>query len=94
MKLLTLFMISLTFASCGKLDDLAHGGKTIYKVEAAEEEPYSYQLIGKSCHTGEHEFTSFSAVCQGLRDNELNNDCAQEEREELFLNSECAGNFI
>lgn len=93
MKLLILILLSLTFISCGKLDELAHGGKTTYKVEPAKEEPYSYELLGESCHTGEHEFNSFQAACQGLRDHQLNNNCAEAEREELFLNSDCQGNF-
>lgn len=93
MKILTLILISLTFISCGKVDDLVHGGKTTLKVEPAKEEPYSYELIGKSCHTGEHEFGTFQAVCQGLRDNNLNQGCAEGEREDLFINSECEGSF-
>lgn len=94
MKILILIMISLTFISCGKIDELAHGGKTVYKLEPVEAEPYSYELLGKSCGTGEHEFYTFADVCQALTDNNLNNNCAESEREELFVNSECPGSFI
>ena len=94
MKIFVLILSVLSITSCGKLDDLAHGGKTVMKVEPAQEEAYSYQLSSKGCSTGTHEFQSFLAACQGLRDDDLNNNCALEEREELFINSECQGAFI
>lgn len=94
MKIFVLILSVLSITSCGKLDDLAHGGKTVMKVEPAQEEAYSYELSTKGCSTGTHEFQSFTEACEGLRDNDLNNFCALAEREELFINSECAGSFI
>lgn len=94
MKILTLIILAICVSSCGKIDDLVHGSKTTFQLEPAQEELYSYQIIGQGCHTGEHEFETFDQVCEALRDNSLNRECAVQEREDLFFTSECSGSFI
>jgi hypothetical protein len=94
MNKLILITFSLIFLSCGQAQELVQGEQTtIYKVSPAEAENYSYELRSNSCSTGKHESESFTGICKNLLDNTLNKDCALEEREELFINSECSGNF-
>ena len=83
------------FLSCGNAEKyLNANSKTVYKLEQADAEQYTYELIGQSCSTGEHSFSTFAAVCSALTDDSLNNECARDERELLFSNSECGGQFL
>jgi hypothetical protein len=94
MKNLLLLITVFIFISCGQAQQLVDGEQTtIYKVSPAEAENYSYELRARSCSTGKHESESFTGICESLLDHSLNKECALEEREELFVNSECAGNF-
>ena len=91
------FLIILTFLSlfsCGNPKKaLGLEPKKIQKIEPAGPEEYSYQLHDGGCSTGEHSFTTFDQACNALKDDELNRQCAYEQREELFINAECAGDF-
>ena len=89
-------IISLSaLVSCGSPEQLwpSSNDKTVYKVEAAEPEAYSYELRTRECSTGEHKFATFENACQGLLDASLNNECAEEKRKELFTTSQCPGQF-
>jgi len=96
-KFIALLMFSSLLASCGSPEDFIQdprgNDKTIYKTQPAEAEAFTYELRSKSCSTGKHSFGSFENACKALIDEELNNECAIEKREELFLNSDCPGNF-
>jgi hypothetical protein len=96
MKILLLILSLSTLVSCGNPSEIwpdPSANKTVYKVEPAEAEAYSYELRTDSCSTGKHSFGSFDNACKALNDNELNKECALSEREELFNNSQCVGNF-
>lgn len=98
MKMLSqIILLSIMLISCGSPTDYIKDPRgeapTVYKVIPAEAEGYSYELRSTSCSTGKHSFGSFEKACEGLVDDDLNNQCAFEKREELFVNSECPGNF-
>lgn len=96
MKSLWCLILLGLFVSCGNPTDLLpnpEGNQTIYKTEPAQAEAYSYELRTLSCSTGKHSFETFEAVCGALKDHELNKECALEKREDLFINSQCPGNF-
>lgn len=80
--------------SCGKEGALIPTKKeTIYKVEPAQEEKFSYEFTKKDCSTGVQSFNTFLLACKGLQNSILNNECAEEKREELFVSAECPGSF-
>jgi len=88
-----LFLITLV--SCGKDGPLGSGGekKIIYKITPAEKEKYTYEFYNENCSTGAQMFETFFEACDGLVDHELNKECALEDREELFSNAHCPGDF-
>lgn len=79
--------------SCGQIKDLAPRQTNIIELEPAELEPFTYQLLDEDCSTGRHEFHTLREICEALRDDELNQSCAAEERENLFVTAECSGDF-
>ena len=82
-----LILIALTvLVSCGKPE-------VTYVVKPAEAEQYSYELKNRSCTTGEQSFSTLAKTCEGLMDDKLNNDCARDEREELFESHDCVTIF-
>ena len=100
MKKLSLIIALSFLVSCGKApSDIwpdQNQDKTVYKTEPATAEAYSYELLSRSCETGstgKHSFASFEQACDGLVDDALNKECALDEREELFVNSQCPGVF-
>lgn len=97
MKAISILCLFIGLCSCGSPTDYIKDPRgeqpTVYKTNPAEAEGYSYELRSSTCSTGEQNFTSFELACEGLKDEALNNDCALEKREELFINSECPGNF-
>ncbi len=94
-KVLIKLMILLSFISCGKNALIQGETKTItvYSVEEAAPEDYTYELMTDDCTTGPQAFKTFINACKGLTNHELNNQCALEERQELFENEECPGEF-
>lgn len=91
--LLKLILITL-FVSCGKDGAFVTDKKIIYTVKPATAEKYEYELRIDGCTTEIQTFDTFLEVCQGLKDEELNNSCAQDGREELFEKSACPGDFL
>ncbi len=80
--------------SCGKDGINLTGEPTIvYTSVPAETEDYSYEFSKRDCSTGVQSFKSLVDVCEGLKDDELNNQCAGEDRKHLYEISECPGNF-
>ena len=96
MRILLIILSLCTLVSCGDTSKIwpdPGANKTVYKVEPAQVEAYTYELRTRSCSTGKHSFASFQTACDALLDHELNNQCAVDKREELFINSQCPGNF-
>lgn len=95
MKICVLLIILGSFVSCGKDNSIWPDSDPVivYKVNPAESENYTYEIRGNSCTTGYHEFRTFYETCQALRDDNLNNDCAKNKREQLYLSEQCAGEF-
>lgn len=93
-KTITLLLISTIMMSCGQASNLWPSQQLKAKsVEPATSEEFSYHFSGQSCSTGEQAAATFSEICETLKDDELNDACAQGKREELFLNAECSGSF-
>ena len=86
MKLIVLVILSGVFVSCGKPE-------TTYVVRPASAEEYKYELKSSSCSTGVQSFATLQQTCEGLKNDQLNNFCAKSEREALFINHNCVGNF-
>lgn len=95
MKYLLILFFSFSIVSCGKqIESLIPTVETqAIQVESAVAEKYSYEFRTKSCSTGNHKASTFIEICISLKNHSLNNECADEEREVLFLNSECPGNY-
>lgn len=94
MKILINTAIILLFVSCGKDGSFIPTQKeTIYKVDPAEQEDYSYEFTKRKCTTGKQYFETFLSACNGLKNESLNNECAQESRKELFESAKCPGEF-
>lgn len=55
-----------------------------------ETKRYSYEYIVNGCSTERHEFDSQDALCEGLRNDDLNRGCASVMRYRKF-EAECAG---
>lgn len=94
MKISILLSVLFLFISCGK-DGITIPKKvvTVYKVEPAVAEDYSYEFTKAKCTTDKQNFGTFILACDGLKNHVLNNECAEDKREELFINSECPGDF-
>jgi hypothetical protein len=56
----------------------------------AEDNKITYSMTEGTCSTGEHSFSSTDEMCNGLKDNALNNGCAYTSRRQRF-ESDCAG---
>lgn len=55
-----------------------------------KESSFSYELSENGCSTGEKTFSTNDAMCNALKDDALNNYCAQNLRYQKFL-SDCPG---
>jgi hypothetical protein len=95
MRILTSLLLILSFVSCGKqLESLIPEQETQeLQVDSAVSEKYSYEFRTRNCSTGNHKGSTLVNICISLKDNELNKDCAHDEREVLFENSSCPGIF-
>ncbi|MBC7465318.1 MAG: hypothetical protein H7256_04945 [Bdellovibrio sp.] len=86
MKLTFLFLISnaaLGLQSC-------NGNAVKDLVDKAQSSSYSYTLSENNCSTGQHDFSSQEAMCDGLKNDSLNNYCASQLRHAKFQ-SDCPG---
>lgn len=85
MNKLLLITLSLAFIGCGK-DAMPWSKDKVYikSTPPAEAEMYSYELSRGACSTGSHSFHTITEVCQALLDEDLNRQCAEEERLELY----------
>jgi hypothetical protein len=97
-KFIPLLLIIMSMASCGRLDlnemgIMPEAQASSAAVDPATSEDYSYQFSGHRCNTGKHSARTFSEICQLLKDNEVNQYCASDKRENLFLSAECSGTF-
>lgn len=59
----------------------------------SKSEDYSYQLSLNGCDTGKHSFSSQGELCDGLRNQKLNNSCAESMRANEYKNRGCPGDF-
>lgn len=84
MKKLIVLTCLFLVTSCSK--------DTLSKITNANNnaQSYSYNLSENGCSTGEQVFSSQSAMCDGLRNDALNNFCAQGLRYQKFQN-DCPG---
>ena len=76
-------VLTLTISACNKSTDSANRSNNYKK---------SYNLTVNGCETGEHVFTSSISerdatlqMCNALKDNSLNNYCAEDVRKELYI---------
>tara|TARA_Y100000385_G_C13000479_1_gene596961 strand:+ start:180 stop:470 length:291 start_codon:yes stop_codon:yes gene_type:complete len=90
-----LAFLSAFMVSCGQNSNVWPTSEaSIESVEPATSENYTYQFSGFRCNTGPQSAATFSEICSALKNDELNQGCAQDKREELYINAECPGNFI
>jgi len=78
-----LIFVVLTMPSCV-------GGGIGNLLTHAQSQNYTYNLSENGCSTGEHTFSSNESMCDGLRDDSLNNYCATNLRY-LKFQSDCPG---
>lgn len=83
MRVLFLLLVHLFVSSCGK------NKFKIYPIGPAQ---FVYEINENSCTTGKHEFFYLIQMCDNLLDNSINNNCALEERRDVF-NESCDGDF-
>jgi hypothetical protein len=50
---------------------------------------YKYQMVENGCDTGEHVFYTKQALCDGLKNDALNNNCAADSRDRLYRRHSC-----
>lgn len=95
MKALTVTLFSLFFISCGQQVNPFDGSFQTQSIESesAVTEQYHYELTEVDCTTGEQSKATFNEICVALKDDNINNQCAKEDREILFNNSRCEGTF-
>lgn len=94
-NILGILLFSMLMLSCGQKSSVW----PTHDVEAANTDPatsedFTYELSGFRCTTGPQAAATFTEICTTLKDDEINQSCAQAKREELFANSECPGSFI
>ncbi|NCN27024.1 hypothetical protein GW915_05560 [bacterium] len=63
-------------------------------IQTKSSESWSYHFIYNGCDTDKHTFASKQAMCDGLKDDSLNNYCAYSLRKEYFQQKSCAGSFL
>lgn len=84
MRVLILLSILVSISSCGK------NKFRVYPIGPAQ---YAYEAEEENCTTGKHEFHYVRQMCENLLNNEINNNCALDERERIYIES-CEGDFI
>ncbi|MCO4754817.1 MAG: hypothetical protein KC478_10070 [Bacteriovoracaceae bacterium] len=85
MKILTIITLSLLFVGCGKNHmPWEQSQLQTQSVDPAVAEDFSYELGNAACTTGQHSFNSLEAACEALLDNELNNECVENKRIDLY----------
>ena len=95
MKIAVSLFLLLQFVSCGKDSSLFQADTvTSYNVEPATEEDFVYEFTTLKCTTGEQSSNTFEGICENLSNSELNNDCAESKRLDLFESANCEGEFI
>ena len=93
-RIICIFFLSILLTSCGQNSyNWPYGGTKIQSVKPAVDEAYTYEFSGKKCTTGPQSASTFDKICEFLKDDQLNEGCAPEKREELFINAECPGSF-
>ena len=96
MKILLLLSFTLIFSACGKdgIEQLLREPELVYNQDPAQPESYGYQFDERTCSTGVQTFETFIKACNGLVDDKLNKNCAEQERKELFESAKCPGEYI
>lgn len=90
------FLVILSiFISCGQAPGFISQRQEAeaLSIEPAQAEDYAYEFSTTKCSTGFHSFDTFAKACNALRDDNLNDHCAEDQREELFLSELCPGEF-
>ena len=89
--------VALVFiiVSCGRAPGFVTQREeaAILQIDPAQAENYSYEFSTTKCSTGIHGFDTFTKACEALKDHTLNNECAENQREELFISEQCPGEF-
>lgn len=98
MKILINSVLIVLFVSCGKVDfkKLTEFNKQdiiATQSQVAQELPYAYKFSGTDCTTNLQENSTLNGICESLKNDELNNNCAEDKREEIFVKESCPGSF-
>ena len=84
-SVLILLLLGSCFSSCHSsvTDSLLNNTKN-------QAQTLQYNLTENGCSTGDKTFSSLDELCQGLRNDSFNNNCAQSLRFQKFQN-DCPG---
>ena len=94
-RIYSIIFACIFLISCGKdISYWPYGEVQVQSVKPAVNEAYNYEFSGIKCTTGPQKASSFDKICEILKDDQLNDGCASDKREELFINAECPGSFI
>ncbi len=99
--LVAFFVTCLLTSGCGSsdahsADDVAPGSRSGIDGDTTQRtssEEYSYSFTYNGCPTGKQTFPSQQAMCDGLRDENLNQSCARQLRKQYFESNGCLGSF-
>ncbi len=93
-KVLLITIFTILFTSCGKNSELwPTKSEASAASTPAQAEEYSYELSTSKCSTGVQSSPSFFTICEKLQNHELNKNCAEKKRMDLFQRSQCPGEF-
>jgi hypothetical protein len=87
MKYLLIFPCLLFLSACN-ISAEAGGAKA--SADIGQASTFSYDYTENGCPTGKKDFSSMDALCEGLRDEAKNNNCARNLRYERFK-QDCPG---
>jgi hypothetical protein len=78
------------FLSACNLSAEVGGHKVVDADVGGKSSSFSYDMTDNGCATGKKEFSSLDSLCEGLRDDAQNNNCARGLRYEKFK-QDCSG---
>lgn len=87
-------VLALMVTACGSDGSKKSGSNdSDGNVDVKKSESWKYRFQFNGCDTGSHTFNSKQEMCEGLKDDALNNHCASTLREDYFNQNSCPGSF-
>lgn len=93
-RVLLIALFSLSLVSCGKNANIWPVAEVQEQsVGPATSEEFTYEFTAGRCSTGAQSSPTFEGICETLKDDQINQGCAQSKREDLFISAQCPGSF-